>query len=185
MIIVWITWTLGAGKWTIVEYLVQKKWFHHYSVRSFLIQEIEKKWLPVNRDSMVAVANELREKFWSSYIAEQLYEQAKKNGANAIIESLRALGEVEALKQKEHFLLFAIDADPQIRYDRVVLRASETDRISFEEFISNEQREMQNDDPTKQNLLKCMQLADYTFINNGTLEELNDQIASVLAQCHI
>jgi len=78
--------------------------------------------MQVNRDSMVIVANDLRATFGPSYIVEQLYEQAKTHGKDAIIESLRAVGEVEALKQKEHFLLFAIDADPKVRYERVVLR---------------------------------------------------------------
>ncbi len=185
MMIVWITWTLGAGKGTIVDYLVQKKGFQHYSVRAFLIQEIEKRGMPVNRDSMVIVANDLRAKFWPSYIVEQLYEQAKANGKNTIIESLRAVGEVEALKHKEHFVFFAIDADPKIRYERVVLRGSETDKISYEEFLANEQREMVNEDSTKQNIRKCMEMADCIFTNNWSLEELYKQIETVIAKFNI
>jgi len=185
MIIVWITWTLGAGKGTIVDYLVQKKWFQHFSVRAYLIQEIEKRGMPVNRDSMVIVGNDLRAKYGSSYIAEQLYEQAKLSGKNAIIESLRAVGEVEALKGKANFYFFAIDADPKIRYERVVLRNNESDHVSYEKFISDEQREMENEDPTKQNVAKCIQMADHIFINNGTFEELNAQIEKVIASFNI
>ena len=185
MIIVWITWTLGAGKGTIVDYLVQKKWFQHFSVRAYLIQEIEKREMPVNRDSMVVVANDLRAKYSPSYIVEQLYEQAKLSKKNAIIESLRAVGEVETLKGKENFTFFAIDADPKIRYERVVLRGSETDKISYDEFISNEQREMENENPNKQNVAKCMQLADHVFTNNWTLEDLHQQIETVITQFNI
>ena len=185
MLIIWITWTLGAGKGTIVDYLVKNKWFQHLSVRAYLTQEIERRGIPVNRDSMVSVANELRATYSPSYMVEQLYQQAKTSGKNTIIESIRAIGEVEALKWKENFYFFAIDADPKIRYERVVLRWSETDKISYEEFISNEQREMTNTDPTKQNVAKCMQLADHIFTNNGTLEELNIQIEEVLNQFKI
>lgn len=141
--------------------------------------------MPVNRDSMVIVANDLRATFGPSYIVEQLYEQAKASGKNAIIESLRAVGEVEALKDKENFLFFAIDADPKIRYERVVLRGSETDKISYDEFIMNEQREMQNEDPTKQNVAKCMTMADHVFTNDGTFEELDTQIETVINQFNI
>ena len=180
MIIVWITWTIGAGKGTIVDYLIQKKWFQHFSVRAFLIQEIEKRGMPVNRDSMVIVANDLRSTYGPAYIIEQLYEQAKISQKNTIIESIRALGEVEALKGKENFHLFAIDADHKIRYERAVLRWSETDKVSYDEFINNEEREMNNTDPSKQNIAKCMQLADHVFTNNGTLEELHKQLEDVI-----
>lgn len=60
MKIIGITGTLGAGKGTIVDYLVQQYGFVHFSVRAYLIQQIQKANLAVNRDSMVIVANELR-----------------------------------------------------------------------------------------------------------------------------
>ena len=178
--IIWITGTLWAGKWTIVDYLVQNKWFVHLSVRAYLIQEIEKRWMSVNRDSMVEVANDLRAKYGPSYIVEELYKQAKETGKDCIIESIRAEWEALALKWKDKFLLFSIDADPKIRYERVVLRWSETDKISYDEFIMNEQREMENTDPTKQNLAKCIALADYRFTNDGTIAELHTQIQQAI-----
>ncbi len=141
--------------------------------------------MSVNRDSMVIVANDLRSTYGPSYIVEQLYKQAKVSWNNAIIESLRTVGEVQLLKWKENFYFFAIDADPKIRYERVVLRGSETDKVSYDEFISNEQREMENTDPTKQNVAKCMQLADHIFTNNWTVEELNAQIETIIAQFNI
>ena len=52
MIIIGITGTLGAGKGTIVDYLVKNKGYHHYSVRAYLTEEIKRRNLPVNRDSM-------------------------------------------------------------------------------------------------------------------------------------
>jgi len=100
----------------------------------------------VNRDSMVAVGNNLREKNSPSYIIEQLYLKAKDKGGNSIIESVRTPGEVEKLREKDNFYLFAIDADPKLRYERIVLRKSETDKVSFDEFLDNEKREMESDD---------------------------------------
>lgn len=150
-----------------------------------MIKEIEKRGMPVNRDSMVIVANDLRATYGPAYIIQQLYEEAVISTKNSIIESLRAVGEVEILKTKKDFLFFAIDADPQIRYERVVVRGSETDKISYEEFVANEQREMNNTDPTKQNIAKCMEMADHVFTNNGTLEELHQQIEQAVKTYNI
>ena len=60
MITIGITGTLGAGKGTIVDYLVKSRGFEHYSVRAFITEEIKRRGLPVNRDSMTQVGNDLR-----------------------------------------------------------------------------------------------------------------------------
>ena len=185
MLIIGITGTLGAGKGTIVDYLVEKKGFVHFSVRGFITEEILRQSLPVNRDSMVIVANKLRADHSPSYIIDRLYEQALLTGKNCIIESIRTPGEVESLVEKGNFLLFAVDADPMLRYDRIVMRNSETDRISYATFISNEEREMQSTDPAKQNIGKCIEAADYIFYNNSTVPDLYKRIEAELAQINI
>ena len=76
--------------------------------------------------------------------------------------------------------MFAVDADQKLRYSRIVERASETDKVSFEIFAGNEEREMNSDDPNKQNLAACMLLADYRFINDGSFDKLYKEVDEVL-----
>ena len=176
MIIIGITGTIGAGKGTVVDYLVKQEQFKHYSVRSFLIAEIERRNLPINRDSMTLLANELRLKHEPSYIVEQLYNQAIEQTNNCIIESIRNIGEIDCLKAKGKFYLLAVDADSKLRYERIIVRGSETDHITYETFLENEAREMQSADKFKQNLRGCINQADFLIENNGTLETLSTQI---------
>jgi dephospho-CoA kinase len=182
MIIIGITGTLGAGKGTVVEYLVQEKGFVHYSVRAFLLEKIKILGLPENRDSMFSLANDLRKQSGPSFVTDQLYEQAVLTGRNCIIESIRTPGEIESLRTKGSFILIAVDADPEIRYERIRLRQSETDQISYDTFLENEKREMNSSDPNQQNLRKCMAEADYLILNNGTKKDLAFRIETVLSQ---
>lgn len=182
MNIIGITGTLGAGKGTVVDYLIQHKDYVHFSVRAFLIEEIKKRNLNVDRDSMTAVANDLRSNHSPSYITDQLFDQAIKTGKSAIIESIRTPGEIVSLRQKGNFWLFAVDADPKIRYSRIVERGSETDFVSFETFIANEKREMSSTNPNKQNLEKCISQADFVLMNNGDISELYKQVEKAILQ---
>jgi dephospho-CoA kinase len=182
MIIIGITGTLGAGKGTIVDYLIGEKGFVHHSVRAYLLEKIRKQGLPENRDSMFRLANELRASFGPSYVTDQLYNQAMISGKNCVIESIRTPGEINSLRAKGHFFLLAVDADPEFRYQRILLRQSETDRVSRKTFLKNEEREMNTTDPNKQNLRKCIEMANFILLNNGTKKDLVQQLEKVLDQ---
>lgn len=180
VIIVGITGTNGAGKGTVVDYLVNKKGFKHYSAREFLYEELDRRGLDHIRDNLISVANDLRAKHGASYVAEELFKRAQERGGDAVIESLRTVGEIESLRKQENFVLFAVDAPRKIRYNRITQRQSETDNVSFEDFSAKEDLEMSSDDPNKQNLSKCIEMADFTFVNDRSIEDLNNEVETYL-----
>jgi dephospho-CoA kinase len=173
--IIGITGTNGAGKGTVVDYLIEKKGFTHHSVREFLLEEIRKRGLPEDRNSMRDVANELRQKHHPAHVIETLHTRAKGSAEHVIIESVRTVGETEFLKSVGAKML-AVDADRKLRYERVVVRGSSTDKISFEKFCEQEDREMTSTEPWDMNVFGVMKLCDFMLENNGSLEELHTQI---------
>ncbi len=177
--IIGITGTLGAGKGAVVSHLVRTKGFTHYSARSYFASEMEKQGItPINRDTMTEFANRLREQNGPRHIFDTLYERAKMSGGNAVIESIRTVGEAESLKERGGILL-GVDADERTRYTRICGRGSTHDDVTFEEFQAQEAREMHSDDPNKQNISAVMRMADMTIQNDGTLSELHARIEKV------
>lgn len=177
--IIGITGTNGAGKGTVVDYLVKQKGFAHYSAREFILEEVQRRGMSPTRDSTNPVANELRQKFGPAYVIEQLLVRAKESGGNAVIESVRVIGEAEFLKS-HGALVWAVDADKQKRYERAVLRGSSTDKVSFEKFCEQEDREMAQTAAHDMNIKGVMVMADKVFYNNGKQEELFVQVEEAL-----
>ena len=101
-------------------------------------------------------------------------------GYDSVIESLRTPAEILALKKRAEFYLFAVDADPTVRYQRTLLIKEEIYQIPYDEFIGNEKREMDSKDPNKQNLRKCIEMADYRFENSGEMKNLYKSVDEAL-----
>ena len=169
--IIGLTGTFGAGKGVVAKFLVSNHNFKHFSARDFIVEEIKNRDLTVNRDTMTAVANDLRDKFGPTYILEQLVNKAEKYGGDAVVESIRAVAEAEYVKKKGGYVL-AIDADPKIRFNRIIRRNSETDNVSFEKWCKQEQAESNNSDPAVQNIPGSMAKANKVIVNNKSLSAL-------------
>lgn len=174
-----LTGSFGAGKGAAVEYLVEQKGFVHYSARAFIVSELKKRGSEINRDTMIALGNEFREKYGPGYIIESLAKEAVESGKDAVIESLRATGEVESIKALGGVVL-GIDASPKVRYARAIARASETDNVSFEKWKEQEKQENNTEDPTKQNIFGALQLSDIIIFNDESFRELHIQIDEAL-----
>ena len=178
--IIGITGTDGGGKGTVVGYLVEKKGFIYCSARALFVDEINKHGFEVKRENMRIVANNLGATHGDDFLITE-YERRTgfKSTENYVIESLRTTAEVATLK-KHGGILWAVDADQHARYERVQLRASGTDKISFEEFLKQEALEMNDPDPHGMQKAKVIAAADHIFYNNGTQSELFAQVEEVL-----
>lgn len=177
-----ITGTDGAGKGTVVDYLVEHKGYRHYSARSFILKYVDAQGLEATRNQLRLTANMLREEYGDDYVVRQAYEDAQKdNATNVIIESIRAVAEAEYLKARGGILL-AVDADQILRFARVQERRSPTDKVDFAAFVAHEELEANDPNPHGMQKAKVMQMANYTLTNDTSLEELHTQIEAVLEQ---
>ncbi len=177
-----ITGTDGAGKGTVVDYLIKEKGFLHFSASGFISKEIERQGLPISRNQQRLTGNELRSKFGNDVTVTAAFKEFEGNiNDNVVIESIRTVAEAVTLKNRGGKLL-AVDADQALRYERVQERRSDKDQVTYEQFLKHEELEKNDPDPHGMQKAKVMEMADYTINNQGTLEDLHTQIEAFLAQ---
>ncbi len=175
-----ITGTDGSGKGSVVNYLISKLGFTHYSSRDLIMLEVEKRGLEPSRANARITGNALRAEGGADIIVKRALEKISQDKVEkAVIESIRAIKEVETLKLAGGILL-AVDAPAEVRYKRIVGRGSGTDKISFTEFLEHEALEMNDPDPNGMQKAKVIVMADYTIPNSSSLKDLHKSVDEFL-----
>ena len=178
--IIGITGTMASGKDTAAEYL-KEKGCAHYSLSDIVREECDARGLPKDRDTLRELANELRRDFGADILASRAIEKIQREKPkNIIITSIRSAEEIKTLKKIPGFELICIDAPVELRYERIKNRQRESDFIDFKTFKHQEELELAGG-ANKQNIKDAIALADYTIINDETLEELKEKIEKIIS----
>lgn len=177
--IIGITGYIASGKDTVAEYLINKG-FNHYSHSDEIRAELKKRNMPSTRDSQFEMGNELRNIYGADYLAVVALQKSKKP---TVITSIRVPAEVDRLRSDKDFYLIFVDAPIVDRYKRIISRAREGDeKLSFEDFKAQEEREMTSNDPHSQQLGKVAKMADKIIVNDKTKEDLYKIVEETLKE---
>ena len=170
-----LTGTNGAGKGEVASFFVERG-YAYLSLSDVIRKELQKKNKKITRNNLIRMGNSMRQQFSPDILARRV---AKKIGGKTVIDSIRNPKEVEFLRNQGYFMLLAIDAPAELRFERVKMRGREESVSSLQEFLAKEAEEMGSDD-SRQQLLACMDMADHTIINDGTLEDLRNKLEEFL-----
>jgi dCMP deaminase len=176
--IIGLTGRNGSGKTAVSEYL-KSRGFEYYSLSDEIREEIRRRGLEITREVLIEVGNELREKFGPGILAERILRNLGVDN-NYVVDSIRNPHEVEALRGRSDFTLLALEADQATRFERSRKRGRENAAQTFEQFVKEEERELNSDNPANQQLRATRQKADLVVTNDGTLEELHRRLDDLL-----
>lgn len=178
--IIGLTGTNGAGKTVAADYL-QSKGFAFHSLSDEIREELARQNREATREQLIDMGNRLRAEYGPAVLAERIKAKLRLEG-NYVIDSIRNPYEVRALRSTGNFQLLHLDAPLDLRYERVRQRGGPRTPASREEFVEQEQREMQSDNPASQQLQACHALADETLLNDGSIEEFQRKLDTVVTR---
>mgnify|MGYP001554843273 CR=1 FL=1 len=167
----------GSGKSEASKYFLDDNYEKVY-FGGITIEEVKRRGLEVNEANERTVREELRDKHgMAAYAVLSLpkIEKAISEGKNVLIDGLYSWSEYKILKDKfTELKVVSIYTNPELRYHRLSIR--EVRPLTKEQAMSRDIAEIEN-------LEKAGPIAkaDFTIINNGTIEELLDKIKRLFA----
>ena len=105
-----------------------------------------------------------------------------RDGADHIVDSIRNPAEVEVLRGVPGFFMIGVDADPKVRFARLVARNRQGDPTSYAQFAALEERETSSTDPSTQQLRATWALVDEVIMNDGSFDDLEAAVREVVAR---
>lgn len=176
--IIGLTGKNGSGKGEVAEFL-KKCGYAYHSLSDEIRVAMKAQSVDITRENMIVFANKMRSEKGPSYFAEKVLSKLDPD-KNYIVDSIRNPFEVESLRKRDDFFLVCVDAESQIRFERLKSRNRESDPTTYEHFIKVEAKEAGSNDPSTQQLNRTIELADAQVENNTTVEELHEQVRHVL-----
>jgi len=178
--VIGLTGTIGSGKYVVTDYLKQKFNCFYVKISDVLRNEMEKRRGKLDRKTLQDSGDEMRKKYGNHILAKVSIDYLPRNKELIVMDGIRNPGEIDYLKQTfgNDFVLIAVDSKPELRFERLKQRGRSDDPKIWEEFLEIDSRDQGTGQPEYgQQTRRCMSKADYTIMNDGTLEEFQANIA--------
>jgi dCMP deaminase len=176
--IIGLTGTNASGKGEVAEFL-KSRGFEFQSLSDEIRDEIRSRGRGITREELIEVGRELRSRFGPGVLAERVLRRLEPHH-NYVVDSIRNPLEVDVLRRRKDFVLMAVEADEQVRFERSLCRGRESAPETLEQFVAEEARELDSADPAAQQLLATRRLADVVVDNNGTVDELRRRLSELV-----
>lgn len=168
---------IASGKGTVKKYLEEKYGAKDCRFSTALRDILIRMGEEISRENMQKISSVLRQNFGQNILAKIIANDVKKIDSDIIvIDGVRRVSDIEYLKELPNFALVSIDAEPKVRYDRMVSRNENKgdDKKTMEQFLKDHESDSDFEVPI------VMKEAKKHLNNNGDLENLKSQIDELI-----
>ena len=173
--IIWVIWPTASWKDTVAQYISNKLKIPFYQISQPLKEIAKQRNIPITRENLITLWRELAQKYWDEFLAKYLVENAKEN--KLILVWMRQLWQLDWLRKYTNFVLIWVNADPLLRFERILKRNKPWDPKTFEEFLKLEQKD---DWESVQKISECMKQVDFLIENEWSLKQLYKKVDEIL-----
>jgi len=177
-----MTGPIASGKGEVIK-LLEEKGYKYISLSDIVREECDKRGLERVRLNLQNTGDSLRKEFGAGVLGMKVREKVlAEPDTDWVIDGVRNPAEVEELRKMDGFHLIAVTANRDILMERVLSRAREDDQnTTEEEILARIKRDWgEGEPPEGQQVGKCVEMADFTILNEGTLEELHEQFEEIM-----
>lgn len=176
----------GSGKSEVADQFVRAGYVY-IRFGQITLDEIKKRGLEIREANEQMIREEFRKKYGMAAFA--ILNIPKIEGAivksNVIVDGLYSWSEYKVLKEKygDSLMVAAVYAPPRLRYARLEARRDqykEDPKMKYRSFSREDAKA--RDYAEIENIEKAgpIVMADYTIVNEGTIEELTEKISRIL-----
>lgn len=139
--IIGVSGTNGAGKDYLATLLHERVGYQSVSISDILRAELTDQGKPHTRENLSALSKQIRDADGDGGMVRRVF--AKYGHNKLCITSVRTPGEAREIQQAGGTMVW-VDADPHVRYARIVggARGRVDDQLPFEEFEAQQRAEM-------------------------------------------
>jgi dephospho-CoA kinase len=140
-------------------------------------EETKKRGLAPTPENTGRVMLAIRQEEGPAVVAERLLPKIESLAAAlVIVEGVRSMDEVNALRRNHTVVIVAVHSSPETRYKRLIARGRSDDPKSWEEFVERDAREL------GVGIGNVIALAQEMLINETPLQDLSAAAEIVLSK---
>ena len=178
-IIIGLVGEMASGKDTVATYLKDKYDSETISFSRPVRNILDLLCLPQSRENMAALGDVLRAQFGQDILSRAICQEVIKSPNTIIaLPNVRLESDIKYLKDIPGFVLVGINTDRKVCYERLIKRGQNPDDQgkTWEQFLQDHELY------TEIHILDLIKKARYQLDNNGTREELYNQIEKMLTE---